>query len=331
MKTLKRIAVAALAAGALAGNAGAQDLKFGAMPLNTWWYVAGASIAALVQPQLPQGGSIEVLARGGGIANPVVVDANKAQVAMSNVATSKWAWDGEKELYKGRKHQNIRSLVGGINSVYVVAMLHEDYIKRTGNDTVEKALADKNVRIIMKPAGSSVPPAARMIAESLGTSLDKIRAGGGQIIQLDAAQITSLMREGRADLYFETATRGHPAVTELTLTAPVRFVDLPEKALKVLGDSGLKPSLMPEGWYKGQTGPTKGADLGTHIIAHKDVPENVAYILTKTIVENKAKLVERHKAWSGFKPEEAWKPENNAVPLHPGAVKYYRERGWLKS
>lgn len=330
MTKLKKVfAAAAAAALVAAGNAGAQELKFGAMPLNTWWYVAGASVAALVQPQL-KGGSIEVLARGGGIANPVVVDTNKAQIAMSNVATSKWAWDGEKELYKGRQHRNIRSLLGGINSVYVVAMLTEDYIQRTGNDSVEKALADKNIRIIMKPAGSSVPPAVRMITESLGTSLDKIRAAGGEVIQLDAAQITSLMREGRADLYFETATRGHPALTELTLTTPVRFVDLPEKALKVLGDSGLKPSPMPE-WYKGQKGPVKGADLGTHIIVHKDVPEDVAYLITKTIVENKPKLVERHKAWSSFKPEEAWKPENNAVPLHPGAIKYYRERGWLKS
>ena len=114
MRSLKRCIVAALAASAVAGSAVAQDLKFGAMPLNTWWYVAGASVAALVGPQLPKGGTIEVLARGGGIANPVVVNDNKAQVAMSNVATSKWAWDGEAELYKGRKHQNIRSLVGGV-------------------------------------------------------------------------------------------------------------------------------------------------------------------------------------------------------------------------
>jgi TRAP-type uncharacterized transport system substrate-binding protein len=40
--------------------------------------------------------------------------------------------------------------------------------------------------------------------------------------------------------------------------------------------------------------------------------------------------VQRHQAWKEFEPEEAWKPENNAIPLHPGAAKYYRERGWLK-
>lgn len=327
VKTMKRLAVAA--ALTLSASAGAQEIKFGAMPLNTWWYVAGASVAALVQPQLPAGARIEVLARGGGIANPVVVNENKAQVGMSNVATSKWAWDGEPELYKGKKHQDIRALVGGINSIYIVAMLREDYIQRTGNDTVEKALADRNIRIIMKPAGSSVPPAARMIAESLGTSLEKIRSGGAQIIQVDAAQTTSMLREGRADLYFETAAKGHPAVTEVTITTPMRFVDLPEKALKTMTDRGLRPTSMPE-WFKGQKGPTKSVDLGTHIIAHKDVPENIAYIVTKTIVENKDKLVERHQAWGDFKPEDAWKPENNAIPLHPGAAKYYRERGWLK-
>jgi TRAP transporter TAXI family solute receptor len=325
--TLKRIAVAA--ALTLSATAAAQEIKFGAMPLNTWWYVAGASVAALVQPQLPPGAKIEVLARGGGIANPVVVNDNKAQVGMSNVATSKWAWDGEPELYKGKKHQDIRALVGGINSIYIVAMLREDYIQRTGNDTVEKALADKNIRIIMKPAGSSVPPAARMIAESLGTSLEKIRSGGAQIIQVDASQTTSMLREGRADLYFETAAKGHPAVTEVTITTPMRFVDLPEKALKAMTDRGLRATSMPE-WFKGQKGATKSVDLGTHIIAHKDVPENIAYIVTKTIVENKDKLVERHQAWGDFKPEDAWKPENNAIPLHPGAVKYYRERGWIK-
>ena len=327
LTTLKRMALAA--ALLASAGAGAQELKFGAMPLNTWWYVAGASVASIVQPQLPAGAKIEVLARGGGIANPVVVNDNKAQIGMSNVATSKWAWDGEPELYKGKKHQDIRALVGGINAIYIVAMLREDYIQRTGNDTLEKALADRNLRIIMKPAGSSVPPAARMIAESLGTSLEKIRAAGAQIIQVDAAQTTSMLREGRADLYFETASKGHPAVTEVTITVPMRFIDLPEKSLKVMSDRGLRATAMPE-WFKGQKGATKSVDLGTHIIAHKDVPENIAYIVTKAIVENKDKLVERHQGWSDFKPEDAWKPENNAIPLHPGAAKYYRERGWLK-
>lgn len=330
---MKRLRIGALigvlaAAAAVLPAPAAEPLRIGAMPLNTWWYVAGGAIANLVQSKLPAGMTIEVLARGGGIANPVVTNENKTQIAFSNVATANWAWSGEAEIYKGKQHQDIRSLVGGINSVWVVAMLREDYIKKTGNDTLEKALADKNLRLIMKPAGSSVPPVARMMLEALGTSVDAFRKDG-RLIQVDAAQTTSMLRDGRADLYLETATKGHPAVTEVTLTIDMRFVDLPQKAIDVLAKNGLKPSPMPA-FFKGQNGPTKALDLGTSIIAHKSLPDEVAYLVTKTVVENKAELVKAHQAFGDFVPEDAWKPENNAIPLHPGAERYYRERGWLK-
>ena len=96
----------------------------------------------------------------------------------------------------------------------------------------------------LKPAGSSVPPVARMVLESLGTSVEAFRKEG-RLIQVDAAQTTSMLRDGRADLYFESATKGHPAVTEVTLTIDMRFVDLPQKALDLLAKNGVKPSPMP--------------------------------------------------------------------------------------
>jgi TRAP-type uncharacterized transport system substrate-binding protein len=112
--------VGALAAMAVATNAAANEpLRLGAMPLNTWWYVGGGAIAKLVQTKLPAGTTIEVLARGGGIANPVVTNDNKTQLAFSNVATAAWAWMGRRN-YKGKTRTSARV---GINSVYVVAML----------------------------------------------------------------------------------------------------------------------------------------------------------------------------------------------------------------
>lgn len=329
MKTTIR-ALAIATSFAFAGTAMAADpIRIGAMPLNTWWYIAGGAIANLVKTKLPAGTDIEVLARGGGIANPVVASDNKVQIAFSNVATANWAWEGEEEVYKGKKHQNIRGLVGGINPLWVVAMLREDYVKSTGNDTLEKALADKNLRIIMKPAGSSVPPVARLVLESLGTSVDTFKKDG-RLIQVDASQTTSMLRDGRADLYFESAPKGHPAVTELTLTVDMRFLDYPKKTLDFLQKHGLKAVSMPP-VFKGQKGPTQTVDLGTSILANKSLPDDVAYAVTKVVVENKEELVKAHKAFADFVPEEAWKPENNGIPLHPGAERYYRERGWIKS
>src|SRR5690606_9564649 len=120
---------------AVAGAAFAADtIRIGAMPVGSGWYVAAAAIEQALKPVM---GStpVEVIARGGGVANPMVVEQGKAEIAMSNVATSVWAMNGE-ELYQGKKAPNIRSLVGGLNSVYMAAIVKNDYIKKTGFDTM---------------------------------------------------------------------------------------------------------------------------------------------------------------------------------------------------
>jgi hypothetical protein len=326
----KHVVALGAAACLLAGTAhAAENLQIGAMPLGSIWYVFAASFAKVIQPALPPGSTVEVIARGGGIGNPVVVNDGKAQVAIANTSTSNWAYNGDEEMYKGKKHPNIRGLLGGLNEVWLVAMLTEEYIKRTGNDTLEKALlGDKPPRIIMKPAGSTVPPTARMTLEAMGTSFDKIKARGGSLLQVDVSQIPQLMRDGRADLYFESASPGHPATVETSTTVDVRFVDLPEKAVQFMGQHGLKISPMPQ-FFKGQRGPVKSVDFGTNLIAHKDLSEDLAYRITKAICDNRDALVAEHKGMSGFTVKDAWRPENVGIPLHPGAVRYYKEKGLM--
>lgn len=324
---MKKLLFALLAALPLVAQA--EELKFGAMPLGSIWYVFAATFAKHITPALPPGSKVDIIARGGGIGNPIIVNEKKADVALANVVTSVWAMEGEADIYKGKKYSEIRSLLGGLNEVWLVAILTEDYIRRTGNDTLEKALLSKSPpRVIMKPAGSTVPPSVRLAFEGLGLSFDKYKANGGQIIQMDVGQIPTMMRDGRADLYFESASPGHPATTEVTLTVPVRFVDLPEKSLRLMSKNGLKISPMPE-YFKGQRGPVKAVDFGTNLIVHKDMPNEVAYAITKAIVENRDAIVAEHKAMAGFVAKDAWRPENNGIPLHPGAIKYYKEKGWM--
>jgi len=332
MAILFRSAVATLAItlGAFSTAARADELKFGAMPLGSIWYVFAASFAKHITPALPPGSKVDIIARGGGVGNPIIVNEKKADVAFANVCTSVWAMDGEPEIYKGKKYADIRSLLGGLNEIFLVGMLTEDYIKRTGNDTLEKALTSKQPpRIIMKPAGSTVPPSVRLLLEGLGLSFDKYKAKGGQIIQVDVGQIPSMFRDGRADLYFESASPGHPATVEASTTVNVRFLDLPEKSLAHMAKHGLKVVSMPV-HFKGQRGPVKAVDFGTNLIVHRDLPEATAYAITKAVVENRDAIVAENKAMQNFVVRDAWKAENNGIPLHPGAARYYREKGWLK-
>lgn len=328
MKPHKLLAAAALVFAAAGVHA--QELKFQAMPLGSIWYVFAASFSKHIQPALPPGAKVDVVARGGGIGNVILVNDRKADLGFANVCTSVWAMQGEEEIYKGKKYPDVRALVGGLNEVWIAGMLTEEYIKRTGNDTLEKALTSKQPpRVIMKPAGSTVPPAVRMVFEGLGLTFEKYKAGGGQIIQADVGQIPQMMRDGRADLYFESVSPGHPATQEVTLTVPVRFVDLPQKSLDVLARHGMKVHPLPQS-FKGQSGPTRAADFGTNLIANKDMPDDVAYAITKAIIENRDAIVAENKAMAGFVAKDAWRPENVGIPLHPGAARYYRERGWMQ-
>jgi TRAP transporter TAXI family solute receptor len=325
---MKKFLFALIAAAAFT-PAKAEEIKFGAMPLGSIWYVFAATFSKYITPALPSGSKVDIIARGGGIGNPIIVNEKKADVAFANVCTSVWAMEGEPEIYKGKKYSEIRSLLGGLNEIFLVGMLTEDYIRRSGNDTLEKALTSRNPpRIIMKPAGSTVPPSVRMVLEGVGLSFDTYKATGGQIIQVDVGQIPSMVRDGRADLYFESASPGHPATVEASTTVAVRFLDLPEKSLRLMARNGLKVVTMPV-HFKGQPTPVKTVDFGTNLIVHKDMPESTAYAITKAVVENRDAIVAEHKSMQGFIAKDAWTPENNGILLHPGAVKYYKERGWM--
>ena len=68
----------------------------------------------------------------------------------------------------------------------------------------------------------------------------------------------------------------------------------------------------------------------TVVITNKDLPEPVAYTITRAIVENKDALVRGHAGLAGFEPQIAWQPDKVGIPLYPGAERVYREKGWMK-
>lgn len=306
-----------------------EDIRFASMRLGTSWYVFSATLYKLMAKEMPPGTRLEVMAKGGGISNPLLVEMGKADLALANRATAVWARDGHPLVYGGIVHPGLRVLVGGLNAVPVSAVVREEYVKRTGNDTLEKIFSGSDpVRVVMKPKGSSVPVVADLILEALGTSRAAIRKNGGNIIQVSAKQIPDVLRNGQADVYFESMPKGHPTVTQVSLTVPVRFLDLPDKVHASLREIGLEECEIPKTW-QGQKGPTRAVDLGTVIITHARLPEEVAYLFTKMICENRETLGKAHKAWSGFDPEQAWTPARTGIALHPGAKRYYRERGWM--
>ena len=103
-------------------------------------------------------------------------------------------------------------------------MAREAFLEEMGtHDLGEILRSGKPVRVLMKPVGSSAVPAANMIFKSLGTSADEIKSNGGDVIQVDSAQIADQIRNGNADLYIDTMIKGHPTISEVSLTSDVEF------------------------------------------------------------------------------------------------------------
>jgi uncharacterized protein len=180
------------------------------------------------------------------------------------------------------------------------------------------------------PRGGVGEFATRQVLEALGLGYEAIQRQGGSVQHIGFNVITGAFREGRADLLMHTVNQGHPSMTDIATTSDVDFLPLPEKAVNAMSDIGWRPTEMPAGTFPKQDRALRTVGDSTVLISNTDLPDDVAYVITKVIVENADRLAESNAALQAFRPEEAWKPERVAIPLHPGAERYYRDRGWLK-
>ena len=91
----------------------------------------------------------------------------------------------------------------------------------------------------------------------------------------------------------------------------------------------LAPARFEASEYNGKMGqdlPTVHTSL--EILVRTDMSDDVAYRLTKAMCEGADEIIAANPTWGNFKAETAW--EGVTHPLHPGAVKYYKEKGWMK-
>ena len=85
---------------------------------------------------------------------------------------------------------------------------------------------------------------------------------------------------------------------------------------------------IPGGMYAGSPNDTTTFGVGATVITSSSVPEEVVYIVVKAVFDNFADFKKLHPAFANLN-EEQMISDGLSAPLHPGAVKYYKERGWM--
>lgn len=318
-----------LAAILLAGPAlAAEELRIASGHPGTPWHSFATVLAQQFEAAAP--GTRARLVRGGnGYWNPIVVNSRRAEFGLSNTASAAWAYSGDETAYGKKKYADIRAVIAGLRPVWIAPLMREGYIRETGSSTLQRALRVPRAapRIVMRPASSVVPVVVDKILAAMGTSRQTLRERGGDVLQLGAAQIPSMIRGGRADLYFEAVGPGRAAALNAALSGHVRLVDLPSGARDALGGNGLIPLSLPLGPGR-ESRAVSTVELGTMLIVHRDVGNRQVYRMLEVLTAGRDALARSHPAWREYAPSPYRALNTRGVPLHPAAVRFFRERGW---
>jgi uncharacterized protein len=113
----------------------------------------------------------------------------------------------------------------------------------------------------------------------------------------------------------------------LSTSMEVNMVAVPAEVVKKLGAPYVEGTI-PANTYVGQTQDVPTAAVVNFLITHSEVSNETAYQMTKLMWENLEALRSAHKAANAIKFENAL--QGMPVPLHPGAEKFYREKGLIK-
>jgi TRAP transporter TAXI family solute receptor len=330
MKAVLALVVLLLAVAA--GSANAQSspapvtLAFSTLGQGTAWYVYGATMAELLRKALPAGSNIDVKPFSGGVGNPRLVAKNETPLGLSFTVTNRWAFEG-KEGFDG-KLDNLRGLVGGLDTYYLVTIATKKLDITSLRDVKTRKIP---LKLYTLPVGSLGELGAKQLLREFGMTYEDIKSWGGSTTHQGYKIIVDAFKDGRADLLIAVVTPKHPSITEMaTFGGEIKFIPLEPERVKGLGALGYASATMPPGTFTGQSQPVLAVGFPTVLITNAALAEPIAYTITKTVIENKEALVRGHAGLADFEPQTSWKAENVGAPLHPGAERAYREKGWMK-
>ncbi len=303
----------------------AVQLKLASFRIGSGWYVMAGITADIIKRSLPSGSTVDALPKSGGIGNPKLLGAKKADIGFAFPMTANWAWNGAYRYEK--KIRNIRAIAGGLDSYWVLGAVKADIAIKSWADVKANKMG---LRICTQSKGSLSEFAARQILSEYGISYKDLKGWGGNILMKGFKEMVPALKEGAISGFLMMSTPRHPTWTEAAISRPLRFLSMEESMISQLGRKyGYTRSKQPAGMFKGQEGDVVTIGFPTCLLVREDIPNDVVYTILKAIVQNREKIQAAYKAFEVFDPKTAWKPEKvGGVPLHPGAEKFYKEMGW---
>jgi TRAP transporter TAXI family solute receptor len=318
MKRFITALVAVIAAFGLA-TAGAQDkkvrLSIGTGGTGGVYYPLGGGLAAAISKFVP---GVEATAEvtAGSIANLQLIDGGKSEIAFTMADA---AWDAVNGLdkFSGKKIP-LRTLV-----VFYPNRMHVVTVEGTGINTF-KDLKGKRVSTGAPVSGTEVMALRLIEASGLDPQKDLTRE------RLSVAESVAALKDGKIDAFFWVGGVPTPSITDLAATPgkKIKLIDHGDAAdnmRKKYGPIYVKNKILANA-YPGDDRDTSNVDVWNLLVVPEKSDENLIYQITKMMFEKKDELVKVHKDAS-FLDLANQSSGASPIPFHPGAARYFKEKG----
>jgi uncharacterized protein len=279
------------------------------------YYPLGGGMANVLSKHVP-GMQASARVTGGSVDNLKLIGSQQSEVALVMVDAALDALKGE-DKFKGSPVDVRTLMVLYPNRMHVVSM------EGTG---VEKMSDLKGKRVSTGSPGSATEVMAFRVIEAAGLDKDKDMRRE----RLGVAESVNALKDRKIDAFFWVGGLPTAAVTDLGATPNVKIkmidhADTVEKMNKKY-DNLYTTGVIPAKMYPGQDKDNPIAVVQNILVANAKMSDKVAYDIVKTFIERRDELVAVHAEAESIKLENQ-SPKNSPIPWHPGAVKYFSDKG----
>jgi TRAP transporter TAXI family solute receptor len=324
------LALTALAAAGGSGGAWAQQMKFFRIgtggTAGTYYPLAGVIANAISNPPgsrpCDQGGSCGVpglvataVASNGSVANINAINGGSMESGFSQSDVAYWAYTGT-GIFEGKPK---------VESLRIIANLYPEsfhLVARKGSGF--KSVADlKGKRVSLDEPGSGTLVDARLVLAAFGMTDKDIKAE-----YLKPQQSADKLKDGALDAFVSVTGYPQGAITELAATSGIELVPVEGPGIdKLLAQyTFFARDEIPGDAYKGVAG-AKTISVNAQWVTSTKQPDDLVYEITKALWnDNTRKLLDAGHA-KGKSVQVKTALAGVGVPLHPGAEKFYKEKG----
>lgn len=278
------------------------------------YYPLGVALGKIYAEKIP-GVRTQVQSTKASVENLNLLQAGRGEIALALGDSVKSAWEGDAEVGFPKKLDKLRGVAAVYPNVIQIVASQSSGIKTFAD------LKGKSLSVGAAKSGTEVN--ARRIFETMGMSYKDL----GKTEYLPFGESVELIKNRQLDATLQSAGLGVASIRDLATSLPITMVAVPADVATKLGPPFVATTI-PANTYNGQTADVPTLAVVNFLVTNSGVSDEVVYQMTKQLFENLDQMVAAHKAASAIKLETAI--NGMPLPLHPGAERYYREKGLIK-